>query len=87
MSNDVKPDLVGPQDALLNTDSVEQFPRELAALGVIMATGHCPRDRAFALLRSTSQNSNVKLRDLAETIVTRVSGEPPRPASPFEEDG
>jgi hypothetical protein len=35
---------------------------------------------------SVSQNSNVKLRDLAASIVTRVSGKPPRPASPFEED-
>ena len=47
------------------------------ALGVIMATEHCPQDKAFALLRSVSQNTNVKLRDLAATIVTRVSGEPP----------
>ena len=55
------------------------------ALGVIMATERCPQEKAFALLRSVSQNTNVKLRDLAATIVTSVSGEPPRPASPFEE--
>lgn len=55
------------------------------ALGVIMATEHCPQDKAFALLRSVSQNTNVKLRDLAATIVTRVSGEPPQPAAPFED--
>jgi GAF domain-containing protein len=55
------------------------------ALGVIMATEHCPQDKAFALLRSVSQNTNVKLRDLAADIVTSVSGEPPRPASPFED--
>jgi GAF domain-containing protein len=54
------------------------------ALGVIMATERCPQDKAFALLRSVSQNTNVKLRDLAATIVTRVSGEPPRPTTPFE---
>jgi AmiR/NasT family two-component response regulator len=52
---------------------------------VIMATEHCPQDTAFALLRSVSQNTNVKLRDLAADIVTSVSGEPPRPASPFED--
>jgi GAF domain-containing protein len=52
------------------------------ALGVIMATEHCPHDKAFALLRTVSQNSNVKLRDLAADIVTSVSGEPPRPAAP-----
>ena len=55
------------------------------ALGVIMATERCPQDKAFALLRSASQNTNVKLRDLAATIVTRVSGEPPQPAAPFED--
>ena len=56
------------------------------ALGVIMATEHVAQDRALALLRSVSQNSNVRLRDLAASIVTRVSGEPPQPGSPFEED-
>ena len=55
------------------------------ALGVIMATERCPQDKAFALLRSVSQHTNVKLRDLAATIVTRVSGEPPRPTTPFED--
>jgi GAF domain-containing protein len=53
------------------------------ALGVIMATEHCPQDKAFALLRTVSQNTNVKLRDLAADIVTSVSGEPPRPTAPF----
>ncbi|MGH3210076.1 MAG: GAF and ANTAR domain-containing protein [Trebonia sp.] len=55
------------------------------ALGVIMATERCPQDKAFAMLRSVSQNSNVKLRDIAATIVTRVSGEPPKPTAPFED--
>ncbi len=54
------------------------------ALGVIMATQRCPQGKAFALLRSASQNTNVKLRDLAATIVTQVSGEPPQPA-PFQD--
>ena len=44
------------------------------ALGVIMATERCPQDKAFALLQSVSQNTNVKIRDLAATIVTNVSG-------------
>lgn len=55
------------------------------ALGVIMATERCPQDKAFALLRSVSQNTNVKLRDLAARIVTSVSGEPPRLTAPFED--
>jgi GAF domain-containing protein len=54
------------------------------ALGVIMATERCPHDKAFALLRNVSQNTNVKIRDLAATIVTKASGEPPRPTAPFE---
>lgn len=55
------------------------------ALGVIMATERCPQEKAFALLRSVSQNTNVKLRDLAATIVTRASGEPPKITAPFED--
>jgi transcriptional regulator with GAF, ATPase, and Fis domain len=55
------------------------------ALGVIMATEHVPQDKAFALLRTVSQNTNVKLRDLAADIVTSASGERPRPAAPFED--
>jgi AmiR/NasT family two-component response regulator len=55
------------------------------ALGVIMATERCPQDKAFAVLRGVSQNTNVKLRDLAATIVTSVSGEQPRLTVPFEE--
>jgi GAF domain-containing protein len=55
------------------------------ALGVIMATERCPQDKAFAILRDVSQNTNVKLRDLAATVVTSVSGEPPRLTAPFEE--
>ncbi len=55
------------------------------ALGVIMATQRCPQDKAFALLRSVSQNTNVKLRDLAASIVSNVTGEPPQPTAPFED--
>lgn len=55
------------------------------ALGVIMAQERCPQDKAFTLLRSVSQNTNVKLRDLAAAIVTQVSGEPPQPSAPFED--
>ena len=54
------------------------------ALGIIMAREHCPQARAFAILRSASQNSNVKLRDIAGAVVTSVTGEPPQPAPAFE---
>jgi GAF domain-containing protein len=73
---------------------VEQLRSSLAsrgvidqALGIIMAREHCTQDRAFAILRSASQNSNVKLRDIASAVVTSITGEPPRPAPPFEEGG
>ena len=57
------------------------------ALGVIMATERCPQDRAFAVLKTVSQNTNVKIRDLAASIVTSVSGEPPRSATNGFQDG
>jgi transcriptional regulator with GAF, ATPase, and Fis domain len=55
------------------------------ALGIIMAREHCTQARAFAILRSASQNSNVKLRDIASAVVTSVTGEPPQPGPSFEE--
>jgi GAF domain-containing protein len=51
------------------------------AIGVIMAQERCGQARAFSLLRSASQNRNVKLRDIAAAIVTTVSGEPPQPSA------
>jgi GAF domain-containing protein len=56
------------------------------ALGVIMAQERCAQAKAFEILRTASQNSNLKLRDIAAAVVTSVSGEPPRP-HPFEENG
>jgi len=55
------------------------------ALGIIMARERCTQARAFAILRSASQNSNVKLRDIAGGVVSSVTGEPPQPPPPFEE--
>ena len=54
------------------------------AIGIVMARERCNQARAFEILRSTSQNSNVKLRDIARAIVTTVSGEPPQPPPAFE---
>jgi GAF domain-containing protein len=71
---------------------IEQLRSSLAsrtvidqALGIIMARERCTQDRAFSILRSASQNSNVKLRDIATAIVTSISGEPPSPPPPFED--
>src|SRR6202012_4282973 len=55
------------------------------ALGIIMAREQCNQARAFAILRSASQNSNVKLRDIAGAVVTSVTGEPPPAAPPFQQ--
>lgn len=53
------------------------------AIGVIMAEERCSQARAFAILRTASQDRNVKLRELAAEIVTSVAGHPPEPP-PFD---
>jgi transcriptional regulator with GAF, ATPase, and Fis domain len=51
------------------------------AIGIIMAESHCDASQAFAALSRASNNRNMKLRDLATEIVTRVGGPPsPDPA-------
>ena len=47
------------------------------ALGIIMGQNRCTADEAFGVLRTASQNRNVKLRDIAADMVTSVSGQPP----------
>ena len=47
------------------------------ALGIIMGQNRCTADEAFEVLRTISQNRNVKLRDVAADMVTAVSGQPP----------
>ncbi|MGZ5415867.1 MAG: ANTAR domain-containing protein [Nocardioides sp.] len=54
------------------------------AIGILMAEQRCDARTAFDLLRRHSQNSNRKLRAVAEEIITRVSGAPPTRTSPFE---
>jgi GAF domain-containing protein len=45
------------------------------ALGMIMARQSCGPDAAFDVLRGYSQQRNVKVRDVAEAMVARVSAE------------
>jgi transcriptional regulator with GAF, ATPase, and Fis domain len=73
-------------------DLIEQLRASLAtraaidqAVGIIMAQERCTQDKAFAALRTASQNRNVKLRDIAREVVVSVSGEAPQPP-PFETD-
>ncbi|MFB8749094.1 GAF and ANTAR domain-containing protein [Streptomyces parvulus] len=49
------------------------------ALGVIMGQRECTADEAFAILRSVSQNSNTKLRDLCTRLLTDLTGQAPQP--------
>ncbi|HEY1621544.1 MAG TPA: GAF and ANTAR domain-containing protein [Streptosporangiaceae bacterium] len=49
------------------------------AVGVILAQERCGQDKAFSILRTASQNRNVKLRQVAREIVLGVTGEAPQP--------
>lgn len=80
MASDTRTDLIGLQNALLNSATVTEFLHEVAVLSTRIMAG--PPEKAFAMLRSVSQNTNTKLRDLATSIVTTASGEPPRPGDP-----
>jgi GAF domain-containing protein len=42
------------------------------AVGIVMAQNSCSQDTAFSLLRSASNSRNVKLRDVAQDVVSRV---------------
>ena len=53
------------------------------ALGVLMAEQRCTAAEAFAILRSASQNRNLKLRQVAEDVVRAVTGQRPEPP-PFD---
>lgn len=50
------------------------------AIGIVMAESHCDAAQAFSALSRASNNRNMKLRDLATEIVTRVGGRPPESA-------
>lgn len=47
------------------------------AIGIVMGQQHCAREQAFAILRTASQNRNIKLHDLCTELVTRIGGRPP----------
>ncbi len=46
------------------------------ALGVIMAQNRCSQDTAFKILRIASNTRNVKLREIASSILNSVSEDP-----------
>jgi GAF domain-containing protein len=58
------------------------------ALGVLMERSQCNANQAFTLLRKQSQNSNVKLRDVAGQVLATVEGAQVGDAkSPFKQPG
>lgn len=65
------------QEALASRAVIDQ------ALGIIMAQRRCTADEAFDTLRTVSQNSNVKVRDVAARLVASVSGQPAPTAARF----
>jgi AmiR/NasT family two-component response regulator len=68
-------------------EQIEQLEQAVAsnrtigtAVGILMVTRRLSDDAAFELLRSTSQATNRKLRDLAELVVR--AGDLPAPGRP-----
>jgi hypothetical protein len=65
------------EQALASRSTIDQ------AIGVLMTQNRCTPDTAFGILRRASQNRNVKLRDVAATIVERFTGHPAADPPPF----
>jgi GAF domain-containing protein len=66
------------EEALASRTLIDQ------AIGILMAEQRCTAHEAFDLLRRHSQGQNRRLRQVAEDLITRVSGAPPAPSRPFE---
>lgn len=47
------------------------------AVGIIMGQNHCSQEEAFKILRSASNTRNIKLRELASSIVETTGGSSP----------
>jgi len=45
------------------------------AIGAIMAQNRCGRESAFKILRNTSNNRNLKIRDVAAAVVGSIAGD------------
>lgn len=45
------------------------------AIGAIMAQNRCGREAAFKILRNTSNNRNLKIRDVARAVVASIAGD------------
>lgn len=76
----------------LHTDSATNLRATLEsrttidiAVGIVMAQNRCGQETAVRILKDASSNSNVKLRDIAKSLVDSVSGTGTR--THFEEPG
>jgi hypothetical protein len=56
---------------------LETMPVIEQAKGILMAQTGCGAEQAFEMLRRASQQSNVKVRDLAGAIIYRAAGAEP----------
>lgn len=45
------------------------------AVGAIMSQNRCRRDTAFKILRNTSNNRNMKIRDVAAAVIAGIAGD------------
>ncbi|WP_370279120.1 ANTAR domain-containing protein [Pseudarthrobacter sp. NamB4] len=45
------------------------------AIGAIMAENRCSRDKAFSILTKASSTRNIKLREVAASVIASISGE------------
>lgn len=61
------------QEAVRNlTTALDSNRRIATAIGILMSRHHCTQQQAFDLLRSSSQTTNRKLRDIAEDILPQT---------------
>ncbi|MGQ4517053.1 ANTAR domain-containing protein [Streptomyces sp. DW26H14] len=59
--------------------ALESHPVIDMARGLVMAAGGCTPDDAWRVLVEVSQHTNIKLRDIAQSLVDGVEGPPPAP--------
>ncbi len=64
--------------AMVSRSTIDQ------ALGVIMGQNRTTRQEAFEILRAASQSRNVKLRDIAATVIEHLTGHPAADPPSFE---
>src|SRR5690348_13955223 len=57
---------------------LETLPVIEQAKGILMAQTGCAPEQAFDMLRRISQRSNIKVRDLADDIVSRAAAGAPK---------